>query len=591
MAPEGLFLGRKYAGFFRRTTNMRHKGISLVVTALMAIAIPVQVASAFPVAGSWTELFGPGGEGSAGGTMSAQTALTFSSPVGSTYAASQIAETSAVLKGSIVQDGGLCCEYRFAYWKDGASPTFTDWRGPVKKYDILTFLAKELTPDRLYHFRIDVRNGVGTNTGYVRDFVTAARITITSCGSGSVVLPGEGQFSSPVGTKLGIEARAEAPSVFVGWYGTAVAAGLVEDPTAATTTVVLKGDMTLQAAFAVITVARMDSMVATGDLGKILSMNGIDVHDLVLGTTTFPQDPCYVDQTPPMADDFDLSLVANAESQHWVDVNFAQAVTKVFLVDKGGNDTGSIVPLDVNGVPIECSVPFAPADFNLTLGYTTLGDQPAGGLVITATVPIYGIRILRPNNGPMGIAIASVSAVPQPILTLASGTSMVADKSIVLSMDAIDVSQMVLGTTTFSGAPLWAGRIPSMADNLSLKDWACANGQAWVMTAFPVPVNKVFYVEHGGNDDGFIQALDANGRPLGAPATYSKEVFWNSEYRQGITIQDIQEGAKVKDPQMASLLVISSDIPIYGVVLWPPDRADPTSQTCDPTVMAGLPLE
>jgi hypothetical protein len=160
-----------------------------------------------------------------------------------------ITETTATFTGVVVRDGGLICEYRFAYWQDGGERVYTDWKGPVMLGYPLTYAAKGLTPGTLYHCRAEVRDAVGNYPGKTQDFVTTARITISSVGRGSVVVPGEGQFLRPVGTELAVEAQAQEPFSFIGWTGTAVDAGMVADPTAAATTVVLKGDTTLQAVF------------------------------------------------------------------------------------------------------------------------------------------------------------------------------------------------------------------------------------------------------------------------------------------------------------------------------------------------------
>jgi len=197
---------------------MRHKHFFIVAAALVALAMPVQATP-----DQW--------------------------PICHTDPVTMITETTATFTGVVVRDGGLICEYRFAYWQDGGERVYTDWKGPVMLGYPLTYAAKGLTPGTLYHCRAEVRDAVGNYPGKTQDFVTTARITISSVGRGSVVVPGEGQFLRPVGTELAVEAQAQEPFSFIGWTGTAVDAGMVADPTAAATTVVLKGDTTLQAVF------------------------------------------------------------------------------------------------------------------------------------------------------------------------------------------------------------------------------------------------------------------------------------------------------------------------------------------------------
>ncbi len=79
---------------------------------------------------------------------------------------------------------------------------------------------------------------------------TARILTITATDGGTVLTPGEGQFAIEDGTTLTLQtASADAEHVFVTWTGTAVNNGKVEDPNAASTTVLVDGDYTLQAVF------------------------------------------------------------------------------------------------------------------------------------------------------------------------------------------------------------------------------------------------------------------------------------------------------------------------------------------------------
>ena len=64
----------------------------------------------------------------------------------------------------------------------------------------------------------------------------------------------------------------------------------------------------------VITISPVDTFEATGDNGTVLSINGINVGDLILGTTTFAGDPMHAQFPPEDADNFDLSVGASADN-------------------------------------------------------------------------------------------------------------------------------------------------------------------------------------------------------------------------------------------------------------------------------------
>ncbi|OHB66641.1 MAG: hypothetical protein A2Y77_15990 [Planctomycetes bacterium RBG_13_62_9] len=76
-------------------------------------------------------------------------------------------------------------------------------------------------------------------------------LTASSAAGGSVAVPGEGTFLFGQGESVAIEAVAEAGYHFTHWSGSAVDAGKVADPMSASTTVVVDGDCTLVANFAV----------------------------------------------------------------------------------------------------------------------------------------------------------------------------------------------------------------------------------------------------------------------------------------------------------------------------------------------------
>jgi len=163
----------------------------------------------------------------------------------------------------------------------------------------------------------------------------------------------------------------------------------------------------------VITISPVETFEATGDNGTIISINGVAVADLILGTTTFAGDPKHASFPPEDADNFDLSVGASADDQDYVQTVFTMPVTTIFVIEKGGNDTGYIQSLDENGNPLDEPVPFSPAEFKDT-GIKGVQGQAVTAAVITLDVPVYGIRILPPDDKPLGFDPTSISGLAAP---------------------------------------------------------------------------------------------------------------------------------------------------------------------------------
>jgi len=162
----------------------------------------------------------------------------------------------------------------------------------------------------------------------------------------------------------------------------------------------------------VLTVGPIDSMTATGDKGLILSINGIDVNDMVLGTSMYA-DPDAASRPAERADDFNLDVLASADGQAYMQTLFDQAVDTIFLVEFRGDDSGYVQALDVMGDPIGGMVPFGPDNFGDT-GYLAYLDQVSKALVIRSEMPIYGFVLLPDAEGGLGIDPLSIAAVPAP---------------------------------------------------------------------------------------------------------------------------------------------------------------------------------
>jgi len=161
-------------------------------------------------------------------------------------------------------------------------------------------------------------------------------------------------------------------------------------------------------ASAVVTALPAASVEVTGDNGMVLSINGIDVSGLVLGTTSTDFEK-YADHPAADADDFDLSTYASLDDSGAVTIAFAVPVTTIFIIERGGNDQGFLQPLGVDGNPMEGVAPFAQSSW-LKPGFS-IGGQSAGAMVIESDTPISGIVIQPPVDGAIGIDPAVVAAI------------------------------------------------------------------------------------------------------------------------------------------------------------------------------------
>lgn len=160
-----------------------------------------------------------------------------------------------------------------------------------------------------------------------------------------------------------------------------------------------------------ITVAPASSFEATGNDGMVLSIDGLDVSTLVLGVTSTDFEK-YADHPAADADDFSLADYASLDDSGAVTVMFAVPVTTIFIVERGANDQGSIQPLDADGNAAGGTAAFAQSDWYKS--GPTIAGQTAGVMVITADASIFGITILPPAGGVIGIDPACICAVATP---------------------------------------------------------------------------------------------------------------------------------------------------------------------------------
>jgi hypothetical protein len=311
-------------------------------------------------------------------------------------------------------------------------------------------------------------------------------------------------------------------------------------------------------------------LVATGDLGKILSIQGIDVNDLILGTTTFAKDPCDADQAPQMADNFDLNSNGSADNMPYVDVKFDLPVTRIFLVENGGNDSGFIQPLSLKGEALDDPIPFTAGSFGMVLkadgtNLKVVGGQNGALAIITSEAFLYGIRILPPASGALGIDLVSVSGVAGPAIKVKPISSLDAvvsptDPNTLVTVNAINgisTSDLIVGTTTHTGTV--TANPGALADDFDLTTYASCDNSPVVETVFPFPVTTIFILERGANDRGFFQPIDALGKPIGA-----KVAFVATDFQYDTT------GKKRIVGQQAGGVAIQSLKPMSGLLIFPP---------------------
>jgi len=139
----------------------------------------------------------------------------------------------------------------------------------------------------------------------------------------------------------------------------------------------------------------------------------------------------------------------------------------------------------------------------------------------------------------------------------------------ILSLNGYSVSELIVGASEYAVPPGQSGSEPAeAADDFSLETSACADGEDWMMTVFDQPVSVIFILEKNGNDSGTIQGLDENGNPVGnAKAFTGGSLYWaETGYLASLaSTQQIAYGG-----------VITSDIPIYGILITAPG-IDPVS--------------
>jgi len=164
----------------------------------------------------------------------------------------------------------------------------------------------------------------------------------------------------------------------------------------------------LAAARGDLTMVPLSSWEITGDFGDILSLNDYPAGSLITGTSEFANPPGQSgNELAPAADDFTLYTAACADGQDWMKTVFNQPVSIIFILEKNGNDSGTIQGLDANGNPSGNAMTFTGGSSYWTnTGYLASflsTQQNTFGAMLTSDIPIYGILITAPGIDPVSI--------------------------------------------------------------------------------------------------------------------------------------------------------------------------------------------
>jgi hypothetical protein len=121
-------------------------------------------------------------------TNSSSTSFTIVTPaVLTTDNATSVTETSAVLNGTLIDDGGGTCQYSFEWGTtSGIYTANISWTGPLTTGDTFSTTLSSLAKGQKYYFRAKVKNSDGTVYGSQLDFLTRpdAPVSFNATGNG-----------------------------------------------------------------------------------------------------------------------------------------------------------------------------------------------------------------------------------------------------------------------------------------------------------------------------------------------------------------------------------------------------------------------
>jgi hypothetical protein len=127
-----------------------------------------------------------------------------STPKCAIYDARDVTGSSAGVSGILLHNGSMCCEYRFAYWKECNGEVMTTaWKSASG--NILSTTIDGLDALTSYNFQMELKNPGGTGKSLVRQFrtppcstgLTYIDATIGACGNTTYATGGEVNADDP----------------------------------------------------------------------------------------------------------------------------------------------------------------------------------------------------------------------------------------------------------------------------------------------------------------------------------------------------------------------------------------------------------
>ena len=268
------------------------------------------------------------------------------------------------------------------------------------QYDDGTVVAVEAEADENYHFvtwtgtavnagKVTDPNSANTTVTIDADYTLRANfeidqrtLTISSAIGGSVSTPGEGAFQYDHGAAAPVAAKADTNYCFLIWTGTAVDAGKVAEPNAASTTVTMDGDYTLRANFVTaLTVLYVDDN-APGDPGPNDPAISDPNED---GSSEHPFD--MIQETINLAVDGVTVIVR--EGIYYENINFSGK--NITVTNEDPNDPNAMANTIIDGNGVGTVVSFLGGeDANCVLeGFTLTGGiaEQGGGIYCYRSSP------------------------------------------------------------------------------------------------------------------------------------------------------------------------------------------------------------
>ncbi|MCL5280376.1 MAG: discoidin domain-containing protein [Planctomycetes bacterium] len=312
-----------------------------------------------------------------------------------------------------------------------------------------------------------------------------------------------------------------------------------------------------------LTMVPLSSWSITGDFGDVLALNGYPVDRLIVGKSVFANPPgTSANEPAEAADDFTLKTAACADNEPWVKTVFTQPVRIIFLLEKNGNDSGTIQGLDAKGDPVGGSVKFTGGSvYWKSTGYLASElstQQIAFGAVLTSDSPIYGILITAPGIDPVSIMAVGgevrLSSGPQPapgatdvlrdvamswtpgekaqmhdvylgtVLADVNHATRTLPLNVLVSQDQ-DANSYDPGLLEFGRTYYW--RI----DDVNAKEAKVYKGDVWSFTvepfAYPIPGNKITATASSSQDGdtGPEKTIDGSGLVNGQHSSEMKTMW------------------------------------------------------------------